>query len=104
MVRVWYEPPPYGPGTDLNRSGYGVHGGGIFKGFLERASRVRQPVAMAAGVGVALVLAYIPVSKSKLFTMWIDDNLGYRVRRDGPATPIAFNNRAECEPLFFIRL
>ena len=66
MVRVFYEPPPLGPGTDLNRSGYGVTGGGLsptFKRMLEKISKQHFTPGILAGVGVAMVLAYIPVSK-----------------------------------------
>jgi hypothetical protein len=63
MVRVWYEPPPYGPGTDLNRSGYGVGGGGIFKTYLEKAAKQPRMVAFAPWIAAVLVLSYIPLSK-----------------------------------------
>ena len=63
MVRVWYEPPPYGPGTDLNRSPYGIKGGGLLRPFLERASRMPQGPLIASGVVVLLAIAYIPLSE-----------------------------------------
>lgn len=64
MVRVWYEPPPYGPGTDLNRSGYGVHGGGtvFMRRFLERMSKMPQLVAIGVPTAAILVICYIPLS------------------------------------------
>jgi hypothetical protein len=62
MVRVWYEPPPYGPGTDLNRSGYGMGGGGIFKTYLEKVSKQPRMVAFAPWIVGALVISYIPLS------------------------------------------
>lgn len=62
MVRVWYEPPPYGPGTDLNRSGYGIGGGGAFRSFIERASKMNQPLALGGMVLFSMVICYIPVS------------------------------------------
>ena len=69
MVRVWYEPPPFGPGTDLNRSGYGVQGGGTGRSMLEKVSRMKnQPALMAGGVLAALVICYIPVGKYELFS------------------------------------
>lgn len=62
MVRVWYEPPPYGPGTDLNRSPYGTQGGGLFgKSTLEKISRMRQGPLMVGGVLFSLVICYLPV-------------------------------------------
>lgn len=64
MVRVWYEPPPFGPGTDLNRSGYGVQGGGLGRKWLERASKMPQLVAIGVPVVLVLAICYIPVSTS----------------------------------------
>lgn len=66
MVRVWYEPPPYGPGTDLNRSPYGIGGGGTFKTFLEKASKQPRLVAMAPWIVASLVISYIPLMNPKL--------------------------------------
>jgi len=62
MVRVWYEPPPYGPGTDLNRSGYGIHGANFFRKYIEKASKSPQLVAMGVPVLISLVICYIPLS------------------------------------------
>jgi hypothetical protein len=62
MVRVWYEPPPFGPGTDLNRSGYGVHGGGLMRKLLERASKMPQLVAIGAPTLVIMAVCWIPLS------------------------------------------
>jgi hypothetical protein len=62
MVRVWYEPPPFGPGTDLNRSGYGVHGGGLMRKLLERASKMPQLVAIGAPTLVVMAICWIPLS------------------------------------------
>jgi hypothetical protein len=66
MVRVFYEPPPFGVGTDLNRSGYGVHGGGLFKGLLERASKMRPIVSIGVPVTVIFMIASIPLMFNKL--------------------------------------
>ena len=63
MVRVFYEPPPFGPATDLNRSGYGVHGGGLFKGLLERASKAKPIVAFGIPVLCIMGLCYLPVGE-----------------------------------------
>lgn len=63
MVRVWYEPPPFGPTTDLNRSGYGVKGGGISRSLVEYLSKKPQGVAMAVPLFGLIALCYIPVSK-----------------------------------------
>lgn len=60
MVRVFYEPPPHGPATDLNRSGYGVKGGGLFKSALERVSRINPLVSIpVCSIGIT-ALCYIP--------------------------------------------
>jgi hypothetical protein len=63
MVRVFYEPPPFGPGTDLNRSAYGVGGGGSFRGVIERLSKAKQVYAIGIPIAVAMCICYIPLSK-----------------------------------------
>ena len=62
-IRLFYQPPPYGIGTDLNRSGYGIGGGGLVKPLLERASRMPQMVAIGVPCLVITMLCYIPLSK-----------------------------------------
>jgi hypothetical protein len=63
MVRVWYEPPPFGPGTDLNRSGYGWHGGNSLpKRWMERVSKMPQGIALGVPTVLICMLCYIPVS------------------------------------------
>ncbi|GKY94538.1 hypothetical protein MPSEU_000419500 [Mayamaea pseudoterrestris] len=67
MVKVWYEPPPFGGvGTDLNRSPYGIGGGGTFKTFLEKMSKTRPMVAMTPFIIGAMVISYVPVMNHKL--------------------------------------
>jgi len=61
-IRLFYEPPPYGIATDLNRTGYGIGGGGMLKSVVERASRMPQSIAIGVPVAVICVLAYIPLS------------------------------------------
>jgi len=68
MVRVWYEPPPFGPGTDLNRTAYGIGGGGSFSKLLERASKMKQSYAIGIPLVAIVCLCYIPVSKSRVAT------------------------------------
>ena len=58
MVRVFYEPPPYGPRTSLNRTPYGLGGGGLFGRNLEYWSKQRPSVAIGVPVAVCMVLAY----------------------------------------------
>lgn len=64
-IRLFYQPPPYGIGTDLNRTGYGIGGGGLVKPLLERASRMPQMVAIGVPCLVITMLCYIPLSKYK---------------------------------------
>ena len=65
MVRVFYEPPPYGPKTCLNRTGYGVHGGGLFGDILERAAKTRPGLVMAVPVVAICALCYLPLGTFK---------------------------------------
>ena len=65
MVRVWYEPPPYGPGTDLNRSAYGFHGESPYtRRLVERFSKMPQMTAIGGCCAAILVICWIPVSTS----------------------------------------
>jgi hypothetical protein len=66
MVRVFYEPPPFGPGTDLNRTAYGVGGGGSFRGVIERLSKAKQVYAIGIPIAVAMCICYIPLSKYRM--------------------------------------
>lgn len=72
MVRVWYEPPPFGPGTDLNRQAYGIGGGGLLKGWNQKLMRMPQPMLMAGGVVAAMVISYIPMRKSIVSRLMIN--------------------------------
>ena len=65
MVRVFYEPPPYGVATDLNRSPYGVNGGGLFRKFIERMSKMPQGIALGVPTVLIVGLCYLPLSKSR---------------------------------------
>lgn len=66
MVRVWYEPPPFGPRTDLNRSPYGLGSGSILGRPLERLSKMPRTMAMTPIILGALALAWIPVYNPEL--------------------------------------
>uniref|UniRef100_A0A7S3L8R8 Uncharacterized protein n=1 Tax=Amphora coffeiformis TaxID=265554 RepID=A0A7S3L8R8_9STRA len=66
MVRVFYEPPPYGPKTCLNRTSYGVHGGGLFGQTLERVSKMKNGPIMAGLVAGICAICYLPLVGSKL--------------------------------------
>ena len=58
MVKVWYEPPPYGPGTSLNRPAYGVS---TQNQLVQSLSRRPQPMLIAGACAAFAALAYIPV-------------------------------------------
>ena len=61
MVKVWYEPPPYGPGTSLNRPTYGL--GNQRTQLVQQLSR-RPPFMVVSGAIVTfMAIAYIPISE-----------------------------------------
>ncbi|KAL7505596.1 hypothetical protein ACHAWX_000620 [Stephanocyclus meneghinianus] len=59
MVKVWYEPPPYGPGTSLNRPAYGHQAGG--SALIQQLSRRPQGLLIAGACVAFSALAYIPI-------------------------------------------
>jgi hypothetical protein len=62
MVKVWYNPPPYGPRTALNRPAYGT-GNDIGPKWVVRISKM-PPARVITGFLAAFVgIAYIPLSK-----------------------------------------
>ena len=61
MVKVWYEPPPYGPGTSLNRPSYGQQAGGAQ--LIQQLSRRPQGTLIAGAIVAFSAIAYIPISK-----------------------------------------
>ena len=62
MVRVWYEPPPFGPTTDLMRSSYGWHGGNSLpRGWMERIMKMPQAPLLTAGTVLICAICYIPL-------------------------------------------
>jgi hypothetical protein len=64
MVRVFYEPPPYGPKTCLNRSAYGVKGGGLLgKQLTERLAKMPQGPAIVGITVFIMAICWIPVCK-----------------------------------------
>lgn len=61
MVKVWYEPPPYGPGTSLNRPSYGVVE--AKPQFIQLLSRRPQGMLIAGACATFAAIAYIPISE-----------------------------------------
>mmetsp|Transcript_32220 Transcript_32220/g.59257 ORF Transcript_32220/g.59257 Transcript_32220/m.59257 type:complete len:104 (-) Transcript_32220:237-548(-) len=69
MVKVWYEPPPYGVGTTLNRPSYGL--GAENRQWLIRLSKMPSWQVVGGACAVFVVAGYIPTMfQEKLpFTM-----------------------------------
>lgn len=61
MVKVFYEPPPFGPRSALNRSPYGsgVNGGSML---VRRMSTLPPAMVITGAVSFMAVLAYLPLS------------------------------------------
>ena len=62
MVKVWYQPPPYGPRTSLNRPAYG-NGGDLGPRWVVQISKMPPGRVIAGFIAAASVIAYIPLSK-----------------------------------------
>ena len=62
MVRVWYEPPPGGPRSHLNRGAYGVESS-MEPLFMKRLARMKPPTVIIPAVGFFLAVCYLPLSK-----------------------------------------
>ena len=60
MVKVWYEPPPYGPRTSLNRPSYGLVGD---KGprWVVQLSKMPQGRVIAGFLTAFSCIAYLPL-------------------------------------------
>ena len=67
---IRYEPPPFGPGTSLNRTSYGV--GEMKPGFIQALSRRPQGMVIAGACTAFVAIAYIPISEF-LFIRGCDD-------------------------------
>lgn len=65
MVKVWYEPPPYGPRTALNRPAYG-NGNDIGPKWVVRLSKMPPARAIVPFVAGFLFLGSIPMWNQKL--------------------------------------
>ena len=62
MVKVWYQPPPFGPRTALNRSSYG-NGGDIGPRWVVQLSKMPPGRVIAGAIALVTTVAYIPLSK-----------------------------------------
>eukprot|EP00527_Entomoneis_sp_CCMP2396_P007085 CAMPEP_0198140296 /NCGR_PEP_ID=MMETSP1443-20131203/3471_1 /TAXON_ID=186043 /ORGANISM="Entomoneis sp., Strain CCMP2396" /LENGTH=109 /DNA_ID=CAMNT_0043802669 /DNA_START=117 /DNA_END=446 /DNA_ORIENTATION=+ len=74
MVRVFYEPPPYGPRTNLNKTNWGSNGGGLLgRRNLEILCKMNPNVALGVPIigfcGLAFFLQTFAFSKPKPFSM-----------------------------------
>ncbi|KAL7552036.1 hypothetical protein ACHAWF_015264 [Thalassiosira exigua] len=59
MVKIWYEPPPFGPGTSLNRPSYGV---GINNPqWIQALSRRPQGMVITGACVAIAAFAYVPI-------------------------------------------
>eukprot|EP00565_Helicotheca_tamesis_P003760 CAMPEP_0185723716 /NCGR_PEP_ID=MMETSP1171-20130828/465_1 /TAXON_ID=374046 /ORGANISM="Helicotheca tamensis, Strain CCMP826" /LENGTH=104 /DNA_ID=CAMNT_0028391461 /DNA_START=56 /DNA_END=370 /DNA_ORIENTATION=+ len=65
MVKVWYEPPPFGPRTSLSKGPYGVSEAQTAR-WIVAASKAPQWQVITAFTGIFACLAYIPLLKEKL--------------------------------------
>ena len=62
MVKVWYEPPPYGPRTALNRPAYGT-GNDLGPKWVVRLSKMPAGRVICGFLGTFCAIAYIPLSE-----------------------------------------
>jgi hypothetical protein len=62
MVRVFYEPPPGGPRTHLNRGGY-YRESALMPTFLKKWSKAPGYLGIGAPVMGLIMLCYVPLSK-----------------------------------------
>ena len=92
MVKVWYTPPPFGPGSSLNRPAYGPREGGFQ--FIQQLSR-RPPNMLIAGACTGMaILAYIPVMAR--------ENLGFTLSPEYQAATRAYMRYHNMNPIFGI--
>ena len=62
MVKVWYEPPPGGPRTHLNRGGYYVESART-PAFITRMSKARPITVIIPAIAAISAFCYLPLSK-----------------------------------------
>ncbi len=68
MVKVWYQPPPYGPRTALNRPSYG-NGGDIGPRWVVQLSKMPPGRVIGGAIALVATIAYIPLSEFNFFVM-----------------------------------
>ena len=59
MVKVIYMPPPFGPGTSLNRPAFGV---GSDRAWVAKISKMPQGRVIFGSIGLAMVICTIPMT------------------------------------------
>ena len=84
MVKIWYEPPPYGPGTSLNRPSYGHQAGGAQ--LIQQLSRRPQGMLIAGAIVTFSAIAYIPISKYMDYNIFLCNGISQYVLSDCTST------------------
>jgi len=110
MVKVWYQPPPYGPRTDLNRPAYGI-GKDVGPRWVVAISKMPATPVILGFISVFACIAYIPVSKSTrsvciYFCYWLRFlTLRFALASNAQRTMIGtfhnFSFSIRCDPLSF---
>jgi hypothetical protein len=62
MVKVWYEPPPGGPRSNLNRGAYYIESA-MTPTFMKKLHRSPPAPIIMGFLGATALLCYIPLSK-----------------------------------------
>ena len=75
MVKVWYEPPPGGPRTHLNRGGYYVESART-PAFITKMSKARPITVIVPAIAAIGAMCYIPLSK---YLFYDTENIPIRV-------------------------
>ena len=66
MVKVWYQPPPYGPRTSLNRPAYG-NANDAGPRWIAAISKMPRGRVITGFVASFCALAYVPLSEFFFF-------------------------------------